>query len=165
MENLIESEAALRYVLDDITFAPSCLDMGWTWQIETLPGRGWLVNTTFRRPDTRACEMGTGKGRQEFVPIGTPESSVVKTAWLLAELVVRHELMEAFMYKGVRIFDPHRSVEDLSLSALESAESRIARGLRAQPGPYCVQCGTRLTLTEVAAQLPDHDEICTACNA
>ena len=49
-DQTIHSEAALRHVLDGITFAPSCLDMGWDWQIETLhvvPGgvvRGRLVN-------------------------------------------------------------------------------------------------------------------------
>lgn len=114
-EITVENEATLRHVLDGITFAPSCLDMGWGWQIETLPGRGWLINTTFRRPDTRTGEIGTGTGRKEFVAIGTSESGVVKTAWLLAELIVRHELMEAFLYRGVRIFDPHRTAEELSM--------------------------------------------------
>ena len=163
-ETSVENQAALRYVLDGITFAPSCLDMGWAWEIETLPGRGWLINTTFRRPDTHTGEIGTGTGRKEFVAIGASESAVVKTAWLLAELVVRHELMEAFLYKGVRIFDPHRTVEELSLPAVvESPESRVARGLHPEPGPHCVQCGKRLTLREAATQLPDHDEFCDAC--
>lgn len=115
VEITVENEAALRYVLDGIRFAPSCLDMGWAWQIETLPGRGWLINTTFRRPDTHSGEIGTGIGRKEFVPISATESAVVKTAWLLAELIVRHELMEAFLYRGVRIFNPHHTVEELSL--------------------------------------------------
>lgn len=120
-EITIENQAALRHVLDGITFAPSCLDMGWQWEIETLyvvPGgvvRGWLVNTTFRRPDTRTGEIGTGTGRKEFIAVGATESAVVKTAWLLAELIVRHELMEAFLYRGVRIFNPHHTVEELSL--------------------------------------------------
>jgi hypothetical protein len=118
MELRIESEQALRAVLDQITFAPSCVNMGWAWQIETLPNaRGWLVNTTFRRPDTHTGEIGTGTGRQELIAFGATESAVVKTAWLLAELIVRHELMEAFLYKGVRIFDPHHTVDELSLPA------------------------------------------------
>ena len=41
----------------------------------------------------------------------------MKTCWLLAELIVRHELMEAFLYQGVRIFDPHHSVAELSMPA------------------------------------------------
>ena len=130
-DQTINNEAALRYVLDGITFAPSCLDMGWDWQIETLyvvPGgvvRGWLVNTTFRRPDTHTGQIGTGTGRKEFVPVGASESAVVKTAWLLAELIVRHELMEAFLYKDIRIFDPHRTVEELALPELTEKGSEL----------------------------------------
>lgn len=30
-------------------------------------------------------------------------------------MLIRHELMEAFQYRGVQIFDPHRSVDDLAL--------------------------------------------------
>ena len=130
----IATREELRAVLDQISFAPSCVNMGWTWEIEELASgptkaggkapltpprrhvKGWLVNTTFQRPDTYTGAFGTGRGRQEFVPLHTTESGVVKTAWLLAELIVRHELMEAFLYRGVRIFDPHHTVEELSLA-------------------------------------------------
>jgi hypothetical protein len=108
-------------VLAGISFAPSCLDMGWKWEVEELRVgaegtlKGWLVNTTFQRPDTDTGIVGTGRGRKELVALGASESGVVKTAWLLAELIVRHELMEAFLYRGVRIFDPHHTVDELSL--------------------------------------------------
>jgi hypothetical protein len=120
-EKLMQTTDDVRAVLDQIRFAPSCLDMGWKWEIEELRvGRdevlkGWHVNTTFQRPDTNTGVFGTGRGRKEFVAVGTSESGVVKTAWLLAELIVRHELMEAFLYRGVRIFDPHHTVDELSL--------------------------------------------------
>lgn len=119
---VIQSEEQLRAVLDQISFAPSCVDMGWQWQIEELrlqsgDLRGWLVNTTFRRPDTHTGEIGIGTGRQELIAYGASESAVVKTCWLLAELIVRHELMEAFLYRGVRIFNPHHSVDALSMPA------------------------------------------------
>ena len=118
---LVQTTADVRAVLDQITFAPSCLDMGWKWEVEELRVgadetlKGWHVNTTFQRPDTDTGVVGTGRGRKEFIAVGTGESGVVKTAWLLAELIVRHELMEAFLYRGVRIFDPHHTVEELSL--------------------------------------------------
>jgi hypothetical protein len=118
-DETITSTAELRAVFERITFAPSCVNMGWTWEIDELHTgadlTGWLVNTTFRRPDTHTGVLGVGRGRQEFIARGASESGVVKTAWLLAELIVRHELMEAFHYRGVRIFDPHRTVEELSL--------------------------------------------------
>jgi hypothetical protein len=117
----VQTTAQLREVFDRISFAPSCVNMGWTWEIEELhvaPNaalKGWLVNTTFRRPDTNTGVVGIGSGRKEFIGVGASESGVVKTAWLLAELIVRHELMEAFLYRGVRIFDPHHSVDELSM--------------------------------------------------
>jgi hypothetical protein len=117
----IETTADLRAVLDQISFAPSCVNMGWAWEIEELRVgpestlKGWLVNTTFRRPDTHTGVVGTGRGRQELISVGASESGAVKTAWLLAELIVRHELMEAFLYRGVRIFDPHHTVDELSM--------------------------------------------------
>ena len=119
-EKTLKTTAELRAVLDQITFAPSCLDMGWAWEIEELhlPDgalKGWLVNTTFQRPDTHTGIVGTGRGRKEFLAFGASESGAVKTAWLLAELIVRHELMEAFRYRGVRIFDPHHTVDELSM--------------------------------------------------
>ncbi len=119
-ETVIETAEQLRAVLDQISFAPSCVNMGWQWQIEELrlqSGclRGWLVNTTFRRPDTRSGEVGIGTGRKELITFRATESAVVKTCWLLAELIVRHELMEAFLYQGVRLFDPHHSVAELSM--------------------------------------------------
>ena len=121
-EVVIQSEAQLRAVLDQISFAPSCVSMGWKWQIEELrlqsgQLRGWLVNTTFRRPDTHTGEIGVGAGRQELIAFGASESAVVKTCWLLAELIVRHELMEAFLYQGVHLFNPHHSIAELSMPA------------------------------------------------
>lgn len=83
-------------------------------QVVTEP-LGWRIRFSFLRPDTVSGEMGRGHGRWEFVDIEAGESTIVKTCWLLLELLVRHELMEAFHYRGVRIFDPHRSVDDLAL--------------------------------------------------
>jgi hypothetical protein len=119
--DVVRTTAQLRKVLDGISFAPSCVNMGWTWEVEELHAapdgglKGWLVNTTFRRPDTDTGVVGVGRGRQELITVGASETGVVKTAWLLAELIVRHELMEAFLYRGVRIFDPHHTVEELSM--------------------------------------------------
>ena len=120
-EPQMRTTADVKAVLDRISFAPNCVDMGWAWEIEELhvgPDnslKGWLVNTTFQRPDVETGVVGTGRGRKEYVAVGTSESGVVKTAWLLAELIVRHELMEAFLYRGVRIFDPHHTVDELSM--------------------------------------------------
>lgn len=104
----------LLAILAGVAFAPSCLNLAWNWDVD-VRGLGWLIRATFTRPDTHTGVLGRGHGRWEFIDIGASESGVVKTCWLLAELVVRHELMEAFLYQGRRIFDPHRTVAELSM--------------------------------------------------
>lgn len=112
-EQQINSREELLTTLSDISMVNTALDFQWKFEIETCC-KGWFVNVAFNRPDTNTGEMGTGRGRQEYISKGSYESSVIKTAWLLIELVVRHELMEAFRWRGVRIFDPHNSVYQLA---------------------------------------------------
>lgn len=126
-DQTVNTDKELLDVLGDITFAPSCVNMAWDWEIEeTLTPlgkvRGWFVNTTFQRPDTNTGKLGTGRGRREFIDVGTSVSGVVKTCWLLAELIVRHELMEAFLWKGDRIFDPHNDVDEMGRVSRERRE-------------------------------------------
>lgn len=114
----VNTTAELHAVTEQITFGPSgvMLDkMDLRWEVEVLVNVGWRIRFTFLRPDNETGVMGQGAGRWELIEAGATESSVVKTCWLLLELLVRHELMEAFMYRGVRLFDPHRTVDDLSL--------------------------------------------------
>jgi len=117
-EKTIETTKKLRLVADAVTFAPSCLDMGWEWKIFEVDDRmfsGWLVSTTFRRPDRETGKIGAGIGRSWWIDRGTTESGVVKTLFSAAKMIIEHELLEAFHYKGVRLFDPHRTVSELSL--------------------------------------------------
>lgn len=123
----------LQTFLDRISFAPTCINFEWKFEIEELYTlemvkggalcsgglpimklRGWLVNTTFSRPDTNTGVIGTGKSRQEFIPVGTTESGVVKTAFLLCKITTEHEVMEGFLYCGLRPFDPHNSIQELN---------------------------------------------------
>jgi hypothetical protein len=115
-EKRVDTRAALDAVLTRIDLAPCAkLLADPTISVEDLPdGRGWLVQLVFQRPDRETCIHGTGRSRRELVEPGTTESGVVKTVWLLLEITVRHELMEGFLYRGVRVFDPHHTVDDLS---------------------------------------------------
>lgn len=113
----IFDETTLKQVLSDISFENTSLDFKWQYEIAACQdpnSPGWFVNVAFERPDTQTGVMGVGRGRKEFVAHGAWESGVVKTGWLLVELVVRHELMEAFRWRGKRIFNPHNSVYDLA---------------------------------------------------
>lgn len=124
MSEKLMSRGDVLAVLRDVQFRPSCVDMGWEWVVEAVyyldeeVPRGWLVATTFMRPDTETGVVGKGTGRQWFVERGASASGLVKTAFAAAKMILEHELMEAFTYKGERIFDPHHTVLDLSLACL-----------------------------------------------
>lgn len=118
-EPQVYSTDELCAVLDRISFKNTVLDF--KWQFEVVQERLgkydegiWLVNVSFERPDTLTGVVGRGRGRQEIIREGSTVSSVVKTAWLLVELMVRHELMEGFRFDNARIFNPHNSVFDLA---------------------------------------------------
>lgn len=113
----------IKEILSKITFAPSNLDMGWEWDIKSTKifdqnditiEKGFSIRTTFLRPDSNTGEIEKGYGRWMYVPETISTDGLVKTGWLCAELIIKHELMEAFLYQQTRIFDPHKSLKDLS---------------------------------------------------
>jgi hypothetical protein len=113
IEPQIETRLDLERVLSRVSFVNSVLDFKWRFETDAMD-RGWLVWVTFQRPDTNTGVIGTGRSRQEIVWKGAYLSGVVKTAWLLLELTIRHELMEGFRFDDQRIFNPHNSVFDLA---------------------------------------------------
>lgn len=122
----ITSDDGLRACLDRISFQNTVIDFHWRFHFRPIllkptddaPNEepAWLVWAEFERPDTHTGEIGIGRGRDEIVRVGAWESGVIKTCWLLVELLVRHELMEGFRVDGLRIFDPHNSIADLQLA-------------------------------------------------
>jgi hypothetical protein len=134
----VNTLSGVKKVLSQISFAPSCVDMGWDWEVETIytprpwteyemkhgkPGAGgyeeclpagFRLRTTFRRPDRSTGVVGKGFGRWWEVPLETTESAVVKTAYAAAKMILEHELMESFKWKRTRVFDPHSTVQELA---------------------------------------------------
>lgn len=118
-EPIITTTEELRDALSRITFVNTVLDFKWQFEYREVviapPAKtAWLVWATFERPDTGTGQIGRGKGREEIIYVGSELSYVVKTAWVLVELLVRHELMEGFRFDDTRIFNPHNSVLDLA---------------------------------------------------
>lgn len=118
-----EIEAALKRV----SFRPSCIDMGWEWEVREVFDvdhctAGFELRTTFQRPDTNTGKVAKGFGRWWHMPHDIRIDGVIKTAFAACELILKHELMEAFLYNEDRIFNPHHNLHDLC-AAVRSFEA------------------------------------------
>ena len=119
---LLTLQEVQQYV-DHVSSGPSGIRMsndgGYRFEVKELAHEdptvnGFLIRVGFWRPDANSGEMGEGFGRWMHVPCTSSEDGVVKTAWLCIDLVIKHEAMEAFLYKGKRIFDPHKDLSSLA---------------------------------------------------
>ncbi len=125
----------IKRILKNISFADSCIDFEWNWEVVGVDGdvwipnenqlsqeglgryekiHGFLINTTFKRPDTNTGIMGIGRGRRMWIEETASETSVVMTAWVCVELIIKHEAMEAFKYKDAKILNPHKTLNELA---------------------------------------------------
>jgi hypothetical protein len=137
-ERFLRRISEIREVLDRISLQPSCIDMGWEFEVREVfvytpddpdPGRypplhqcaGFEIRTSFQRPDRDTGKIARGFGRWWHVPVGVSESGLVKSMYAAIRLNVEHELLEAFHYDGVRIFDPHHTIDDLGSAAMHHA--------------------------------------------
>lgn len=114
MSEHIRSIEALRGVLDNVTMLDPLAAMRWRFTARAVAPEGWLVRAHFNRPDRDTGLPARGLSREEFIPWDSTVSFVVKTCWVLVELVVTHEAREAFHFDGDRVFDPHHEVEALA---------------------------------------------------
>jgi hypothetical protein len=128
----------IKEVLNSVSFAPSNLNMGWSWDVKSTKiydngvvfETGYSIRTTFMRPDVNTGEVEKGYGRWMYVPENISKDGLVKTAWLCAELIIKHELMEAFLYNKTRIFDPHKSLNDLSYNGRIVDDNNVSEEIK-----------------------------------
>lgn len=120
MENKRLSVNDVIEILSKINFAEySCIDMNYKFEVKEVKGQDdvedmYLIRTSFQRKDIVTGEFGTGWGRWHTTPINTAtETSIVMTAWVCVKMIVEHELMEGFLYSNARVFNPHKSVDEL----------------------------------------------------
>lgn len=88
------------------------------WQFRVMDkGDSYLVQVVFFEPDCHTGKPAEQHGRKWYVSRWSTKSEVVMTAWAAVERAVIHEAKEAFLYKGVRIMNPHLDVEVLVATA------------------------------------------------
>ncbi len=119
MTEEMKDDERLEQVLRGISVR-GVLDLTWQWETQGFDSPytgalvGWFIRVTFHRPDRVTGEFARGHGRWWVVEYGSTKSAVVKTAFTAMKMIVEHELMEGFMWQGVRIFDPHHTVDQLA---------------------------------------------------
>lgn len=141
---------SIRALLSKVTFAPSCVDMGWAWDVRVVADQydpnlpdpratdeqalgpyrpeSFLIRTTFRRPDRETGEIQIGTGGWHHVPADSSDSGIVKRAFVAAKMILEHELMESFRYEDVRLFDPHHTIDDLTQAAKNARIREVYEG-------------------------------------
>lgn len=104
----------VKKIIDNIDFAEhSCIDMGWEFQFK-IEGGLYLIRTSFMRKDINSGKKGKGWGRWHTTPVnGATETSIVMTAWVCVKMIIEHELLEGFEYKGKKVFNPHKTIDQL----------------------------------------------------
>jgi hypothetical protein len=65
------------------------------------------------QPCSVSGEMKFWSGRKWMLSLHMTESEIVGTVFKAWETWFEHELRERFRYKGVQVFDPHRSIQAL----------------------------------------------------
>jgi len=113
----IFTEEEAQQIVDRIDFAPSGIQMheiGKPKFIVTKNDYVFFIQCTFRRPDTQTGKVEQGFGRKYHCELNVTEKGLVMAAWMSFEQIVKHEMMECFLYNGVRLFDPHKTLEELA---------------------------------------------------
>ena len=114
---VMKTKEDVEKILSHISFAKSCINMGWMWEVKEIE-EGFILKCSFRRPDVyKDGEIGIGFGRPWLMDKDAPTAAIVKTAWSAFKMVIDHECLEGFEFKGIKIFNPHKSLTDLMFSS------------------------------------------------
>jgi len=65
------------------------------------------INSTNTNDQKQSC-------RKWYISLYSTDSEVIRTAYLAAIQAEMHEINENFLYDGVRLFDPHTDLVELS---------------------------------------------------
>ncbi len=115
----------VKAVLARVSFAPSCVDMGWVWVVQPIGNEGFLICTTFQRPDREDGIVKQGTGGWHHLPVDASNTTIMKRAFVAAKAILEHELMESFLFDGERVFNPHHTIQDLSAAVLHAEVAKI----------------------------------------
>lgn len=84
----------------------------WEFHVNVMGG-GWSVQVRFKAEDTITGEIEPQSGRKWYISPHMTDGEVVQTMLKAVLTAEEHEARENFLYQGLRIFNPHLSLEAL----------------------------------------------------
>lgn len=82
------------------------------------------IQCTYTAPCIKSGEEKQWKGRKWYLSEHMTTDEIVKTCFVAAEAVVKHEIMENFKVDGITLFNPHVNYEELlRISHIEVSRS------------------------------------------
>lgn len=92
-----------------------------------------FIQVRFRAPDSHTHELEQSwSGRKWYVSLHSTEAEVVQTCLKAVLTAVEHEAREAFLYKGIALFQPHLNLDLL----MDIATERVLRPDSYKTGHY-----------------------------
>ncbi len=100
--------ASIRDVLDEITYKK-----GWVLQL-TLDGNRPILQVIFEGADSVTGQIEIQKCRKWLLSYHMTNNEIVGTAFKAIQAAEEHETREFFLYKNVRVMNPHFSYDDIA---------------------------------------------------
>jgi hypothetical protein len=111
---------------DDVKAIVALITLPTGWSVRTMvKGDGFLVQIVFMAPNFPDETPKLQSCRKWYVSSFATVTEVVRTVYKAGKVALEHEYDEQFMYRGVALFHPHQSIEDLVDNAAISTEKDV----------------------------------------
>lgn len=84
------------------------------WFYLQSKGDGYLLQLRYLEGDVDTGKLEEQHARKWYISSHADESEIVRTALAACLRSAEHRVREHFTYKGVRVFDPHVSIDALA---------------------------------------------------
>lgn len=88
-------------------------DKEFTTMVDGLPHGRIYLQVQYEQACNDTGEILTWHGGKFYLSQYMTDDEIVKKAWVAFEMCVKHEVMEAFLVDGLRLFNPHADFEAL----------------------------------------------------
>lgn len=104
------TKSRLEEIVSQIEFVPGAGKDPWRFVLHDK-GDGFLLQIIFDDVDVDSGLVEAQHCRKWYISSYSTETEVVRTAWKAVLAAVEHEAAERFKYRGVRVENPHTSIQ------------------------------------------------------